>query len=59
MNEITIDEFIRQQANNYVAEPETISSSKLLVINRNPTSKSNLVDNINYSHATGGKYEQK
>ena len=57
MNEITIDEFIRQQANNYKAEPETISSSKLLVINRNPTSDSKLVDNINYSHATGGQYE--
>tara|TARA_X000001382_G_scaffold129729_1_gene122493 strand:+ start:609 stop:782 length:174 start_codon:yes stop_codon:yes gene_type:complete len=57
MNEITIDESIRQQANNYKAEPETISSSKLLVINRNPTSDSKLVDNINYSHATGGQYE--
>jgi len=57
MNEITIDESIRQQANNYSFIPEPISSLKLLVINRNPTSKSNLVDNINYSHATGGQYE--
>tara|TARA_R100000458_G_C8273111_1_gene247943 strand:- start:1739 stop:1912 length:174 start_codon:yes stop_codon:yes gene_type:complete len=57
MNEINIDESIRQQASNYKAEPENISSSKLVVINRNPTSESNLVDNINYSHATGGKYE--
>jgi hypothetical protein len=57
MNEITIDESIRQQANNYSFIPETISSLKLLVIKRNPTSDSKLVDNNNYSQAIGGNNE--